>query len=71
MVVRNIAYRMYLYTDNPDELTNWFLSERLLDSNVWVQNITAMAAILSTDAGSTVSHMRSDMIRSFYSTQTF
>ena len=65
--VRNIAFRLFLYTDNNNDLDNWFLVERLLGNSAWVQNLTAMASMLHADSSSTIKQVRSDMIRSFYS----
>jgi len=64
--VRHIAYRLYLYTQNPDELTNWFLAERLISIPPWIEMLVDMATILSTDADSTMGQLRSDTVRSVY-----
>ena len=69
--IRNIAYRLHLYTNNPNELGNWFLVERLVSNPYWVQNLTDMAAMLSKDAVNTVGQVHSDIVRSFYRGQTF
>jgi hypothetical protein len=72
--LRHMAFRLYLYTGNDHELTNWFLAEQLLTNLGWVQNVTAMAAMLRenmTDnvvvAFDAMEHLRSDTVKSFYS----
>lgn len=69
--VRNIAYRLYIYTNNHDDIANWYLAEQLLNNPAWLQNLTAMAAMLNSDIDNVTRQMRSDMIRSFYDPQTF
>ena len=69
--VRNIAFRLHVYTRNEDGLTNWFLVEQLLVNPTWVNNLTAMAALLKTNAGGAIKQIRSDMVRSLYVSQTF
>ena len=69
--VRNIAFRLHLYTGSHDDLANWFLVEHLIGNAAWVQNITAMADMLHTDASRAMGQVRSDMVRNFYSEQTF
>ncbi|MCL1988573.1 MAG: hypothetical protein FWG64_11495 [Firmicutes bacterium] len=69
--LRNISYRLYLYTHNVDELSNWFLIEKLLDNVPWVENLAAMAVMLRKDMESTAGHVRSHVVRSFYGMQTF
>ena len=68
--VRNIAYRLHLYTQIPDEFSNWFLAERLLAIPPWIENLTDMAIILRTDANNTMGQLRSDIVRSVYVKQT-
>ncbi|MCL2399417.1 MAG: hypothetical protein FWC91_06715 [Defluviitaleaceae bacterium] len=69
--VRNIAYRLHLYTHNTDELNNWFLAEELLASVDWVQSLTAMASMLRAADESAIRQVRSDTIRNLYGSQTF
>ena len=64
--VRHIAYRMYIHTNNPNDLDNWFLSERVLEISDWIENVIAMAEMLSRDSENAAQHVRSDSIRSFY-----
>jgi len=68
--IRNIAFRLHVYTQNQSELTNWFLVERLLNVPEWTTSLTNMASILRTDTAGTVSQIRSDAIRIFYGKQT-
>ena len=69
--VRNLAYRVYLHTQNPNELDNWFLTERMLEIPAWLESITAMAAMLNKGDEDDMKHVRSDTVRSFYEEQTF
>ena len=64
--LRNIAYRLYLYTGNDDHLSNWFTMEKLIRTPPWVESVTRMAAILSAKDGNVNEHIRSDHVRSFY-----
>ena len=64
--VRNIAYRLHVYTKNPNALYNWRLAEQLLNTPVWVQSTTAMAVMLNTDPDNTINQVHSDLVRSFY-----
>lgn len=68
--VRNIAYRLHIYTNNVNELDNWFLVEGLLDSGTWVESIVEMATMLNMDTGSTIKQVRSDLVRNIYANQT-
>lgn len=68
--VRNVAYRLHLYTCNSDELSNWFLAEELLATVEWVQNLTAMATMLRIADKSAIRQLRSDTIRNLYGSQT-
>jgi len=68
--VRNISYRLHIYSGNENELTNWFLVERLLSTAAWLENITAMAKMLRTDSGEIAEQVRSDIVRNFYGKQT-
>ena len=64
--VRNLAFRLHIYTKNPNELDNWYLAEGVLNSPVLIQNLTTMATLLKTNHDSTVKHLRSDLVRSYY-----
>ena len=68
--VRNIAFRLYSYTRNPDDLANWFLVEGLLSASPWVDSIVTMADMLRKDSSATAEQMRSDQIRIFYQTNS-
>lgn len=68
--VRNIAFRLYIYTGNDHELTNWFLAEELIRDQGWVANLSAMAYMLHTDATEAMGQLRSETIRNFYRNQT-
>ena len=41
--VRNISYRLYLYTHRNDAIVNWFDSEQLLRNDEWVSAVTRVA----------------------------
>jgi hypothetical protein len=42
--VKNIAFRVYIHTDNDDRDFNWFLSERLIKNPEWRRAVVGMAA---------------------------
>jgi len=66
--VRHIAFRIYIYTNCDDALTNWFAAERLLDIDEWIKSITTMAVIYRKEqANHTVmDEVRSENVRTFY-----
>jgi hypothetical protein len=61
--VRNIAFRLYVYTGETDELRNWYTAERLIGSEAWVGAVTGMAGLLR-EAGC---EARSGEVRARYS----
>ena len=48
--VRHIAYRIYIYTDNGDDLFNWLAAESLLGNREWKQSLIGMALFYSEHA---------------------
>ena len=62
--VRNLAFRLHIFTGNEHKLTNWFLAEKLLDTREWIDSITNMASILR--AGTGLNQLRSEKLRQFY-----
>ena len=70
-VIRNISYRLHVYTGNGHELTNWYLAEKLISTPAWTESLTAMASMLRSGSESIINQLRSDAIRYFYGEQTF
>ena len=70
--VRNIAFRVYIYTNCGDALTNWYMAERLLRVGEWVRALTGMAAIYRNEKSnySIMEEVRSENVRAYYE-QTF
>jgi hypothetical protein len=64
--VRHIAFRLYIYTNNPDDKHNWYTAEHLLNDAAWVENITMMANILREGRGGMALGIRSDEVRAYY-----
>lgn len=69
--VRHIAYRLYLYSRNHDDLANWYTAEKLIEDLSWVKSITEMASMLRKDRHHAMEQLRSDQVKNFYKTQTF
>lgn len=69
--VRNISYRLHLYTENNCDLQNWFIAERLISDSSWVQSIVDMALLLGKDDIDTANQVRSELVRNFYKKKTF
>jgi hypothetical protein len=67
---RHIAFRIHLYTDNDDDVRNWFIAERLLFNHEWTDSITSLAVMysqLNKDGESTGEmNIRSPFVRDFY-----
>ena len=66
--VRHIAFRLHVFTDNPDELANWYAAERLLASQGWAENVLNMSAIMRSykDKGMAIDDVRSENVRAHY-----
>jgi hypothetical protein len=65
--VRHVAYRIYIYTNQPDAETNWFAAERLLGVPEWVDSIIQMADALRNQH---TGNVRSENVRAYYNGQT-
>ena len=63
--VRNIAYRLYIYTGNPHDLANWYLAERLVNMAGFIGHLTIMAALLRTKNRVIIDAL-SDTVREYY-----
>lgn len=68
MFVRNIAYRIYLYTGHNNPKENWFIAESLITNNEWSTNIVNAAYVYNNlkDNKSIIKSIRSEMVRNFY-----
>lgn len=67
--VRNIAYRLFVYTNNTDAMSNWFAAERLLDNLEWCQATISISARYLSEKSSQdfVNGIRSTNVKSYYS----
>ena len=45
--VRHIAYRVHIFTNNSDALSNWFVAERLLSNGEWTEALIGVALTYS------------------------
>lgn len=66
--VRQIAYRIYFYTNDSDDRSNWFIAETLLNNYEWQEVILSAALIynhINNDMG-LIRCIRSDFVRNFY-----
>lgn len=43
--VRNIAYRIYVFTNNKDSATNWHTAEKLIRNEEWVTELINLVHI--------------------------
>ncbi len=42
--IRNLAYRIFIFTQNPDHIRNWFVAENLTFNKEWLLAIVHMAS---------------------------
>lgn len=66
--VRNISYRVFLYTRCTDTVHNWLLTERLLDNCEWKNSIVLAAMIynnINCDLN-LIRCIRNENIRNYY-----
>ena len=63
--IRHIAFRLYIYTNRADELSNWLDAEKLARCGEWLDAIIDMAVIFSTQKA-ILSGIKSDYIRNCY-----
>ncbi len=66
--VRNIAYRLYLYTGNANQKRNWFLAENILNNQECCLYIISAASIYNNiqDEKDIVKSIRSELVRNYY-----
>lgn len=67
--VRNISYRIFLYTNNRDFKRNWYIAERLIYNGEWLYNIVKAASILckkKSDDSDFFKLIRSDAVKEYY-----
>ncbi len=70
-LLREIAYRIYVYTGNEDHIFNWFVAERLIENGEWCNAIVKVASFYGSQKQNDdfVSGIRSLKVRKFYSSQ--
>ena len=66
--VRPIAFRIYVYTNCDDSLSNWYAAERLLNNEEWCEALTSMADYYRSEKNNSgmISEVRSDQVRNYY-----
>ena len=66
--LRHIAYRIFLFTNRPDEWHNWFAAERLVNNHEWINAVTSMSNIFRKEKSnsSVMGDVRSDNVRAYY-----
>jgi hypothetical protein len=66
--LRHVAFRIYIYTDQPDAESNWMIAERLLVNPEWVMALVAMASIYKSEKNNKdfIKDVRSDNVRAYY-----
>ena len=62
--VRHVAFRLFIYTNRTDELTNWYDAEGLLNNAEWVAAVAAAACEYAR--GSDGRGIRNEAIREYY-----
>ena len=66
--IRNIAFRIFLFTDCDDHIVNWYATETLLHNGEWVTKILEMATIFrnhKTDSDF-MSKIKSSSVKQYY-----
>ena len=67
-LVRNLAFRIYIYTNQEDSLTNWFTAEHLLSNEEWCSAMVNLANSYRQNKGnlSNLNSIRLEKIRQYY-----
>lgn len=66
--VRNIAFRIYIYTNDNDKIKNWFIAESLLKNAEWTNAVLGMANYYRNNKVNPdlKKDIKSDLIRNYY-----
>lgn len=66
--VRKVAYMLYIYANNDDDLANWYLAERLISNGEWITAVTNIASIYRENKGDSelVPSLRSEAVQQHY-----
>lgn len=74
-LIRNLAYRVYIYTGHNESRDNWSISEKLVFDTEWLNAIIYMSQYYNLSKSQTdfLDSIRSDKVKSFYNpfTQIF
>ncbi len=67
-LIRNISFRIYIYTNNKDTQNNWFVAEKLSKNYEWVDAITAVADFYKNTkiSADLTQNIRSDTVKKYY-----
>ncbi len=70
--IRQIAYRIYVYTQNEDHILNWYVAERLIMNGEWCDAIIRVANYYQSEKQTDgfLSGIRSIKVKKFYSNQS-
>ena len=68
--MRHIAFRIFIYTNQENALTNWFAGERLIANNEWCEAMFGITQHYSREKNNAdfMTSLRSDKVRRFYHT---
>jgi hypothetical protein len=66
--LRHVAFRIYIYTNQPEPNTNWFIAELLLNNREWVTALVGMATIYKNEKTNQdfIRGVRSENVRAYY-----
>lgn len=64
--VRNISYRIFMYTGNTDHTQNWFLAEKLLTNAEWKNAMVTASNIFKDIDKELCKTIRAESIRNYY-----
>lgn len=66
--VRHIAFRIFVYTGKIDKLNNWYVAERLLANQEWLDSICKIAKIYHDNKRdfSKLTGVRSEQVKQYY-----
>ncbi|MDR2938976.1 MAG: hypothetical protein LBV08_01505, partial [Clostridiales bacterium] len=67
-LIRNIAFRVYIYTNTKDMMTNWLVAENLAKNYEWVEAITIAANFYKKTKmnNNFIDNVRSETVKKYY-----
>lgn len=66
--VRHIAFRIYIYSNNPNAKANWFAAEKLIHNYEWCNAIITVAVVYRENKGNNdfTGSLKSDIVKKHY-----